>query len=100
MRAENVRLFRKGHLPFAGKSSIAEALRKSQGVLTWQPTFGDVSRSGDLGYTYGVYELRSNDASKKLTGKGNYMRFWKKQDGVWKVVLDVEDPQPVEEKKS
>jgi ketosteroid isomerase-like protein len=98
--AENIRLFRNGHVPFAGKSSIAEALRESQGVLTWQPTFSDVSRSGDLGYTYGVYELRSNDATKKLTGKGNYMRFWKKQDGVWKVVLDVEDPRPVEEKKS
>jgi len=98
--AENIRLFRNGHVPFAGKSSIAEALRESQGVLTWQPTFGDVSRSGDLGYTYGVYELRSNDAIKKLTGKGNYMRFWKKQDGVWKVVLDVQDPRPVQEKKS
>ena len=99
--AGDVRLFRNGHLPFVGKSSIAQALGESQqGVLTWQPTAADVSRSGDLGYTYGVYELRSNDAAKKLTGKGNYMRFWKKQDGVWRVVLDVADPLPIEEKKN
>ena len=98
--AEGVRLFRNGHLPFVGKGSIAQALGSSQGVLTWQPTAADVSRSGDLGYTYGVYELRSNDAAKKLTGKGNYMRFWKQQDGVWRVVLDVEDPLRIEEKKN
>lgn len=99
--AESVRLFRNGHLPYVGKGSIAQALGASrQGVLTWQPTAVDVSRSGDLGYTYGVYELRSTDTAKKLTGKGNYMRFWKQQNGVWKVVLDVDDPLPIEEKNN
>jgi ketosteroid isomerase-like protein len=98
--AEAVRLFRNGHLPFVGKGSIEQALGASQGVLTWQPTAADVSRSGDLGYTYGAYELRSTDAAKRLTGKGNYMRFWKQQGGVWRVVLDVDDPLPIEEKKN
>ena len=97
--SESVRLFRNGHLPFVGKGSIAQALTASQqGVLTWQPTAADVSRSGDLGYTYGVYELRSTDPARKLTGKGNYMRFWKQQGGIWRVVLDVDDPLPIEEK--
>jgi len=98
--AENVRLFRNGHFPFVGKSAIAGALAGNKGVLTWQPTATDVSRSGDIGYTYGLYEIRRNDGARTLTGKGNYMRFWKKQDGAWRVVLDLDDPLPLEEKKN
>jgi ketosteroid isomerase-like protein len=93
--ADDVRLFRDDHFPFAGKGAILEALRPNKGVMTWQPTASDVSRSGDLGYTYGLYELRSNDAAKTLTGKGNYMRVWKKQQGTWRVVLDVANPLPL-----
>ena len=93
--AEEVRLFRNQHLPFAGKRDIATALAASNGVLTWQPENADASRSGDLGYTYGRYEVKSDGV---LTAKGNYMRFWKKQDGVWRVVVDVEDPLPLTEK--
>ena len=90
--ADGVRLFRNDHFPFVGKAAIAEALGTSKGVLTWQPAFADASRSGDLGYTYGMYELKTDGA---LTAKGNYMRFWKKQNGQWKVVLDVADPLPL-----
>lgn len=96
--AENVRLFRNGHFPFVGKPAIAEALASNKGVLTWQPTATDVSRSGDLGYTYGLYEIRTDDSAHTLAAKGNYMRFWKKQGGVWRVVLDVDDPLPLEKK--
>jgi ketosteroid isomerase-like protein len=95
--AEEVRLFRNEHLPFSGKQAIAEALADGKGVLTWQPAFSDASRSGDLGYTYGTYEAKTDGV---LVGKGNYMRFWKKQAGVWRVVLDVADPLPLTEKKS
>lgn len=95
--AEEVRLFRNDHFPFVGKTAIAEALGASKGMLTWQPAFADASRSGDLGYTYGSYEVKSDGVP---TAKGNYMRFWKKQNGEWKVVLDVADPLPLEEKKA
>jgi ketosteroid isomerase-like protein len=95
--AEEVRLFRNEHLPFSGKQAIAEALGDSKGVLTWQPAFSDASRSGDLGYTYGTYEAKTDGV---LVGKGNYMRFWKKRAGVWRMVLDVADPLPLTEKKS
>jgi ketosteroid isomerase-like protein len=94
--ADDIRIFRNEHLPFAGKSALEVALSEVKGVLTWQPEGVDVSRSGDLGYTYGRYEIKENGA---LTGKGNYMRFWKKQNDAWKVVLDVADPLPLEEKK-
>jgi ketosteroid isomerase-like protein len=93
--AEDVRLFRNKHLPFEGKRDIAAALEASNGVLTWQPESADASRSGDLGFTYGRYEVKTDGA---LTAKGNYMRFWKKLDGVWRVVVDVDDPLPLTEK--
>ena len=101
--ADDLRLFRNGHLPFVGRSAIPAALRTATpgdlranaGVVTWQPLFADASRSGDLGYTHGTYEVK-NDAV--LTAKGNYMRFWKKLDGAWKIVLDVADPLPLEKK--
>ncbi len=93
--AEEVRLFRNEHLPFAGKRDIAAALEERKGVLTCQPEAADASRSGDLGFTYGRYEVKTDGV---LTAKGNYMRFWKKQDGVWRGAIDVDDPSPLTEK--
>jgi ketosteroid isomerase-like protein len=54
--------------------------------LTWEPEGGDISTSGELGYTYGIYELKgSND----VVERGTYVTIWKKQeDGKWKFVLD------------
>jgi ketosteroid isomerase-like protein len=94
--AEEVRLFRNHHFPFVGKGDITAALEESNGVLTWQPESADASRSGDLGFTYGRYEVKNEGV---LKAKGNYMRFWKKLDGVWQVVVDVEDPLPLTEKR-
>lgn len=98
--ANDVRLFREGRFPFVGKDAAGQALATNKNVWTWQPQFADVARSGDLGYTYGIYELRSNDAAKTLAEKGNYLRIWKKQDGAWKVLIDVANPLTPEEKKN
>src|SRR5947209_2622659 len=34
------------------------------GLLTWYPTYADVSRAGDLGWTTGPYEFREKPADK------------------------------------
>ncbi len=53
--------------------------------LTWQPSGVEVSASGDLGYSYGIYTLSLSDT----TLYGTYVNIWKKQeDGKWKFVLD------------
>ena len=88
----DVRLFRDKSAPFVGKQSAAAALDSRKEKLTWQPTGEDVSRSGDLSYTYGLYEARSDDSEKKLIERGNYLRIWKQQNGVWRVVLDLANP--------
>ena len=86
-------LLRPNSLPIEGIGAIKERLSKSPDenfTLTWKPSFADVSKSGDLGYTYGIYEFKTTDQNSiPLIAKGTYITIWKKQmNGTWKVVLD------------
>jgi ketosteroid isomerase-like protein len=82
-----------------GKVNIAPGMNfldDKNNRLTWTPTGGDVSSSGDLGYTYGTFEFRSNDQDgKPRVEHGKYISIWKLQkDGSWKVVLDMGNASP------
>ncbi len=58
-------------------------------VLDWAPTFAEISAAGDLGYTYGPFELSKTDSSGKKTSNGYFISVWKKQpDGNWRVAFD------------
>lgn len=88
--AEDIRALRSGTFPAIGyKEAVAfEALRTGSRGMSWVPMDADVSSSGDLGYTYGRYELMAGKNGP--AENGNYLRVWKKQkNGKWKVVLDV-----------
>jgi ketosteroid isomerase-like protein len=83
-----------------GKVNIAPGMNfldDPNNRLTWTPTGGNVSSSGDLGYTYGTFEFRSNDKDgKPRVEHGKYTSIWKLQkDGSWKVVLDMGNASPV-----
>ena len=68
-------------------------------ILTWRPIFATISRSGDLGYTTGPWELRKAKDDPNPAAFGHYNTLWRKDpDGVWKVVVDVgaDHPQPTE----
>ena len=61
--------------------------------MNWEPTKADVSGSGDLGYTYGLYDFKGDAADGKGAENGNYLRIWRKpKHGKWKVVLDLLNP--------
>jgi ketosteroid isomerase-like protein len=82
-----------------GKESIARTvafLDDKKNQLTWTPVGADMSSSGDLGYTYGNFELRSiGKDGKPVVAHGKYTSIWKKQkDGAWKVVLDMGNSGP------
>jgi ketosteroid isomerase-like protein len=64
--------------------------------LAWTPVKAEMAGSGDLGYTYGNYVLKSKDKEGKLvTEYGKYTSIWKKQkDGSWKVVVDMGNSSP------
>lgn len=83
-----------------GKVNIAKGmgfLDDKNNRLTWTPVGGDISASGDLGYTYGTYEFRSiGKDGKPSVDYGKYTSIWKLQkDGSWKVVLDMGNASPV-----
>jgi uncharacterized protein (TIGR02246 family) len=86
-----------GEQAIQGKANIAKAmqyLNDKNNRLTWTPNKVDVS--GDLAYSYGVYEFRSTGKDGKLSSSsGKYTTIWKKQnDGSWKVVLDMGNVSP------
>ena len=74
-----------------GKNAI-DAHYKNQHTkdLTWKVDFVEISKSGDLGYTYGEYIYSYQDSignQQKETGVFN--TIWKLQkDGTWKYVKD------------
>jgi ketosteroid isomerase-like protein len=58
--------------------------------LQWQPDYIDVSKSGDLAYTYGRYTFSVTDSSgQETSSRGIFHTVWKRQeDGSWKFVWD------------
>jgi ketosteroid isomerase-like protein len=96
--AADVRVFRNNKMPFVGRRNAVAALSPLSIEWTWTPKFADVALSGDLGYSYGTYELREKTGRRSLIETGNYLRVWKKVRGTWAVVIDVADPLPLENK--
>jgi len=76
-----------------GKIAIQEWIKndvRPNQTLTWTPTFIDVSRSGDLAYTYGDATFTIIDSlGNKKEKTSVYHTVWKRQeDGAWKFVWD------------
>ena len=90
-------VFRENRFPLSSAAAASEAIPAAANLWTWKPEGWDVSRSGDLGYSYGTYWLKSKDTNAQAE-TGNYFRIWKKLGKEWKVVVDVANPVP--EKKS
>jgi ketosteroid isomerase-like protein len=86
---DSFRLYRQNSFPFVGREAARKALEGKTDVVTWKALKAEVSRSGDLGYAYGTYELKTKASDEKPAEQGNYMRIWKREGGTWRVVLDV-----------
>ena len=84
-------LLRPNHPPIIGANAIEYLSEENDSsyTLTWQPSSASVATSGDLGYSYGIYNLQLQDT----TLQGTYVSIWKRQkDGKWKFVLDTGNP--------
>ena len=59
--------------------------------MTFDTTYVEVARSGDLAYEYGTYDEKTQVKKGKVKDeKGKYVVVWKKQpDGSWKAVADI-----------
>jgi ketosteroid isomerase-like protein len=88
---DDVRYLRMGEYVHQGVSAITTALRLIDGVWRWEPTYADVARNGDLGYTHGVSRLDVAGSSVQYS----YMRIWRKdQNSRWNLALDIHIPLP------
>jgi len=89
-------IFRPG--PVAGKPFWEGAIDDND-LLTWEPVFADVSAGGDLGYTTGPFEYKTDRKDEKTAGTGHFVSIWEKQpNGEWKVALDIGIGHPPVEK--
>jgi len=85
-------LLRPNRLPVIGRQKIEQMFSNPDTSVTlrWEPIKGDVSASGDLGYTFGIYTIEMDSPEGQVvTKEGTYVTIWKKdKNGDWKFVLD------------
>jgi ketosteroid isomerase-like protein len=79
------RLQRDGMTPVVGREAIALWLNSHASQFTGRTQRSDCARSGDLGYTFGSYELSGDKVER-----GSYLRVWSRDaTGRWWLVVDV-----------
>lgn len=88
--AEDAVIHRGGKL-LSGKEAIRayfEGAIRPGTTLDWSPDFADAS--GDLGYTYGRYQMSVPDSTGSVTeSHGMFHTVWRREpDGKWRFVWD------------
>jgi ketosteroid isomerase-like protein len=87
-------------LPPNGKAATTEAdiAKAIKGLMalpdlsmSWRPVKVEISKSGDLGYIQGTYDLSfTGPKRRKVSDHGKYIEVWRKQpDGSWKCIVDI-----------
>lgn len=82
-------LLRPQSKPITGKKAVSELVSlnaDSAFQLTWEPSDARVSKSGDMGFTYGIYTMHPKDET--ASRQGTYVSVWIKEKGSWKFALD------------
>jgi ketosteroid isomerase-like protein len=63
--------------------------------LLWQPQLAEVAASGEMGWTWGTYQVVIDG---QQVSSGKYVNIWMLQpDGSWKVRLDMGNQEPAQE---
>ena len=79
----------------SGKTGIrahyARAFSAPGFMMSWKPVRADLAESGEMGYTYGTFEISTRDTSgRQVSRSGKYCTIWRKQsDGSWKIIVDI-----------
>jgi ketosteroid isomerase-like protein len=89
-----------GAAPIVGRVAIEKSSTWSPKdyQLTWTPTDAVMGPSGDIGYTWSLYQGHSKDAAgNPVNTSGRFITIWRKEpDGAWKVALDAGANAPAE----
>jgi uncharacterized protein (TIGR02246 family) len=92
--ADNAVLLWPGVPMVIGRAAIRKFMRAFLSMpdfsLSFETAHIEVSRSGDLAYTYGTNKVTLVDPNgKKMKDSGKYLTVYRKQsDGTWQVVAD------------
>jgi ketosteroid isomerase-like protein len=93
------RLHRPGAMPLVGPTRIQEWLATQPALTLGDTRYSESARSGDLGYTWGTYQIVRGPAragGPRRVEEGFYARVWtRERTGQWQVALDVLQPQEV-----
>ena len=90
--ATGARLHRPNVVPLVGERAIAQWLGSQPSFAASDTRYTEASRSGDLGYTWGTYQIARRGTTP--AEEGFYVRVWvRERSGQWKVALDVLQPQ-------
>lgn len=82
------RLHRNGDGPIVGRGAIDAYLAQERAAFSGERMFAAAALAGDLGYTYGRYELEGKE-------KGYYVRLWTRDPGrEWRVLIETTLPSP------
>jgi ketosteroid isomerase-like protein len=88
--AADVRLGREGSGPTLGIEAARGALATDAAHARWTPAGSGASRSGDLGYAYGVRErLKAAGAAPDTSV---FLDVWRREGNRWRLALAVDNP--------
>jgi ketosteroid isomerase-like protein len=75
-------------LPVNGMK-LYQNVAERKGILSWKPTYVEISTSEDFGISTGPWEYRKESISDTAIRYGHFFSIWKKESsGKWKVILD------------
>jgi ketosteroid isomerase-like protein len=91
--ATDARSYRDGAYPVVWMAAVRSALASDARAYRASPLGGAAASSGDLGYTYGSYELAPE--GDRTAERGYYLRIWRRTPGTgWQVILDLASATP------
>jgi ketosteroid isomerase-like protein len=84
---EATRAYRDNLAPMTGGAAIKAYFDSQPGRMSCEPVRDEVSRSADLGYSYGKYSIDGSTPEA-----GYYLRVWRRRAGEWKLAIDLVIP--------
>lgn len=85
--SHEARLHRPGRKPLTTEAEISAFSENRK--FTHEQVGGGIASSCDMGFTYGRVKVTVSRDGKETILPLCYMRVWKKEEGIWKLVLDV-----------
>jgi len=93
LQASNARQFPPNGEPIVGAAALRatwDGLTHTEGLsATWEPTEAHVAASGDVAYDFGTGTLKTPDGQATPI---KYLVVWVKENGRWKVAVDMFSP--------